>query len=96
MPAEAVDVNVHPTKEEVTVLHQDAITAAICDALRDLLIASEPIRSSPKLCLGLGTEVCRVAFRRYLLLCRSEQPCAQENVNSAHTRLFNDMLLSCW
>lgn len=47
LPCDAVDVNVHPTKEEVTVLHQDAITATVCDALRELLVALEPTRVAP-------------------------------------------------
>lgn len=47
VPPDAVDVNVHPTKEEVTILHQDAIISGVCDALRELLIASAPIRIAP-------------------------------------------------
>ncbi|CAL5222516.1 g4891 [Coccomyxa viridis] len=36
LPGDQVDVNVHPTKHEVIMLHQEEITQALCDALQHL------------------------------------------------------------
>ncbi len=40
MPPENVDVNLHPTKEEVAILHLPAICDAICACLRTHLLAN--------------------------------------------------------
>jgi DNA mismatch repair ATPase MutL len=44
MPASHVDVNLHPTKAEVAVLHQAAIIAGICGAVQDVLKGHDGIQ----------------------------------------------------
>ncbi|MBE2222697.1 MAG: DNA mismatch repair endonuclease MutL [Anaerolineae bacterium] len=44
MPAEDVDVNVHPTKTEVRFHHSDRVFSAVQKAVRNTLIAETPIR----------------------------------------------------
>ncbi len=45
IPGDQVDVNVHPTKHEVILLHQDAIVEAITSALEQL--QQGPVRCAP-------------------------------------------------
>jgi len=40
LPGNEVDVNVHPTKKQVALLHQDDIITHICGAMKDLLLST--------------------------------------------------------
>ena len=40
MPGSHVDVNMHPTKQEVGFLHQDELLEAIREAVEELLLSS--------------------------------------------------------
>lgn len=40
MPGSHVDVNLHPTKQEVGFLHQDQLLEAIREAVEELLLSS--------------------------------------------------------
>lgn len=40
MPGSHVDVNLHPTKQEVGFLHQDQLLEAIRDAVEELVLSS--------------------------------------------------------
>jgi len=81
LPLEAVDVNVHPTKQEVHFLHQDAIIELVQSKLEKLLLASNSTRTFTVQTLLPGAENLRSAANA------ADEEDGQENTPSTQSKV---------
>lgn len=104
LPPEAVDANVHPSKDEVAFLDGDAVESAVEEAVHESLTTAD-LRQSGEVAMDLDSSLERVdgdslfddvtvigQFRGLYLLCESDDDLLVVDQHAAHERINYERL----